>query len=163
MWKKIILLLGFTLAIFPAGAQKELSLDTLFGEYGQLRGSILINLGRDVLGERTRIERYKSLIVPVTSVSTKRIEEAVRRDFQRYGQYGNGIVIKEIHENGSLRNASYALGKEPASPVTEYILYARSRDKITLVYLCGRFDAGKLNDELDKLKDLFIKVYNKKL
>ncbi|MDR2385756.1 MAG: hypothetical protein LBD80_08905 [Tannerella sp.] len=163
MWKKIVLLFGFMLVISSAGAQKGLSVDTLFNDYGRSHGSVLINLGKDVLGEHTQIDRYKCLVINAETNLALRIEKAIRHDFVKRGCYGNGIIIKEIHKNGHLSNASYALGKDNISVVTEYILYSRNNDKITLVYLSGRFTSRQLNSELDKLKNLFIKVYNKQL
>jgi hypothetical protein len=149
--------------IASVNAQTGLSVDTLFNDCGRLQGSVLIDLAGDVLGSHTRIDRYKCLIIDTESVAVKRIENAVRRDFDSRAHYGNGVIIKEIRENGQLRNATYALGTDKASPVSEYILYSRHNDKITLVYLSGVFEAGQLNGELDKLKNLFIKINNKQI
>jgi hypothetical protein len=163
MWKRVILLCSLLLTVSSADAQTGLSIDTLFNGYGRQRGSVLIDLAKDVLDSHTRIERYKCLIINFKSDIALRMEEAVCRDFKNRGHYGNGVIIKEIRENGQLHNASYMLGKDASSSVAEYILYSCHKDKITLVYLNGHFGADRLNYELEKLKDLFIKVNDKKI
>jgi hypothetical protein len=163
MCKKIILLFSLLMAVASVNAQTELSVDTLFDDYERRQGSVLIDLTDDILCGHTRISRYKCLIMKSESDIMRRIEKAVRRDFISRGHYGNGVIIKEIRKNGQLRNASYALGNDGTSPITEYILYSCRDDKITLVYLTGAFTSEKLTGELDKLKNLFIKVNNKQI
>ncbi|MDR2139429.1 MAG: hypothetical protein LBP50_07770 [Tannerella sp.] len=161
MWKKIIILSGFMLVLSTGRAQQKLSVDTLFNEYGLLHGSVMITLGKDVLGNHTLIDEYKCLMMQAESEPAQRIETAIRRDYERRERSGKGTVIKEIRRNGHLRNASYALGKDRVSSVAEYILYSRHDNKITLVYLSGSFPAGQLDGELNKLKNLFIKINRK--
>jgi len=163
MWRKIILIIILPLAALSAGAQTGLSVDTIFGDYGKKQGSVMIDLAKDVLGEHTRIIRYKCLIINTEAVSAQRIGEAAVNDFTNHSRYGNGVIIKQIYENGLLRSATYSLGKEQPTDVNQYILYSRRNDKTTLVYLTGHFSPDRLNGELNKLKNLFIKVNNKQI
>jgi hypothetical protein len=53
--------------------------------------------------------------------------------------------------------------RRPSVRTREYLLFSVANDKITLIYLTGRFRPGDLNKELSKLKDLFIKANNKEI
>jgi len=163
MWKKTVFTISLTLAVIAASAQTGLCVDTLFSDYGRLRGSVLIDLAKDVLGDYTQINRYKCLIISESSVKAKQVEDAVKRDFGSRNRFGNGLVLKEIIKNGQVRTVYYLLGKDSGVSFNEYVLYSRRNDKITLVYLNGEFAADNLNEELEMLKNLFIKVNDKQI
>ncbi|MDR2627540.1 MAG: hypothetical protein LBC40_05865 [Dysgonamonadaceae bacterium] len=163
MCKKIILIANLLLFSLASTAQKGLSIDSIFNEYGKRQGAVLLDLGKDIFNGHSQIERYKCLIIKDQQDAATRINDAVKRDFKNHGHYGNGIIITEINDNGLLKKAFYALGCDATSRLTEYILYSRNKRKITLIYLNGRFKPHQLNMELEKLKDMFIKVNNKEI
>ncbi|MDR2146543.1 MAG: hypothetical protein LBE91_08825 [Tannerella sp.] len=156
-----ILFASFFLCVFSAGAQQGLSIDTIFSEYGRQKGSVLINLGKDVLAGNTKIERYKCLMTDVPPEVENRIAESVRRDFHREEQAGNTFMLKEIRQDGMVKTLYFAFGVQNPTAEREYILYNVKDGKITLIYMKGKFPVTDWKDELDKLKNLFIKLNNK--
>jgi hypothetical protein len=161
--KKFLFLVAFILSASWAGAQETLNIEKIFSEYGKREGSILIELAKDVLGDNTRISRYKSLIIPSDSIILEATAEAIRADFVKRGRYGNGVIINESKKNGKLQSATYLLGRDDNSSTHEYLLFANKSKKLTLIYIRGNFSYKKLDSELDKLKDLFIEVNNKRI
>jgi hypothetical protein len=161
--KQLLTIPLLLLCALNLSAQQGLSVDSIFNDYGKQHGSVLLNLGKDVLGGNSNIERYKCLIIKDKKEAATKIRQAVKDDYDRRSVYRNGIIFKEITENGTLRNASYCLGARPPVRTREYLLFSVANDKITLIYLTGRFRPGDLNKELSKLKDLFIKVNNKEI
>jgi hypothetical protein len=157
MLRKIIFLVGFLSACCFAHAQKGLSIDTIFNDYGKREGSILIELAKDVLGHHTKINRYKSLILPANSGVVDSIIEAIRIDSK------DGSILMESKKDGKIETGYYCLKKKDNSQDYEYILFTNKSKKMTLIYIKGNFPPNRLEDELDKLKDLFIKVNNKRI
>jgi hypothetical protein len=84
-------------------------------------------------------------------------------DFVKTGHYGNEVVLMESKKDGKVESATYALGKDSNSSAYEYILFTHKSKKMTLIYLKGNFSPEQLESELNKLKDLFIKVNNKRI
>jgi hypothetical protein len=152
-----IISIGFLLACFTANAQKNLNIETIFQDYGKQEGSILIELGKDILGEHTKINRYKSMIVPSDSVLFHTTLTAIQKDSE------GGNILMESLKNGKPETGYYCLKKKANTPDFEYILFTNKSKKITLIYLKGPFSPDQLEEELDKLKDLFIKVNNKRI
>lgn len=137
-------------------AQDHLKIKSIFDKYGKKEGSILVQLSSDILSQGSNITFYKSLIINQNTPIEREILEAVKTDI-------NGkIIVSEVKKNGKIESGSYYLGKN-SSPVSEFLLYKNKGGKITLVYLKGNFPSGHLDDELKKLKDLFIYVNNKRL
>ena len=138
-------------------AQKELNIDCIFSELGKLEGSILVELHKDVLGNHTHIHFYKSLTLTVNTDQIKSVEEAVTKDVK------TGRVIFQSAGNGKVETASYCLEKLTESPHYEYILFSVRSKKMTLMYIKGQFQPHHLDNELNKLKNLFITVNNKRI
>jgi hypothetical protein len=155
--KRIMLLTGFLLAYFTASAQKDLNIGAIFDAYGKQEGSILIELGKDVLGNHTQIKRYKSLIVPSDTAMVRAVEEAIANDTK------GGRILMEYRKNGAVEAVSYCLKQDEKTQEYEYILFSNKFRKMTLIYVRGNFPPEQLESELSKLKDLFIKVNNKKI
>jgi len=155
--RKIIFLVGFLSACGFVHAQKGLSIDTVFNDYGKQEGSILIELAKDVLGHHTKINRYKSLILPSNSGIVDSTLEAIRIDSK------DGSILMESKKDGKIETGYYCLKKKGNSPDYEYILFTNKSKKMTLIYIKGHFPPNRLEEELDKLKDLFIKVNNKRI
>ena len=158
---KNILFVFFLLSAFSVGAQQNLSIDTIFNEYGKQKGSVLINLGKDVLAENTKIERYKCLMISAPPEIEKKIAESVGRDFQREEEKENVLLLKEIQQDGAAKTLYFVFDTQNETAEREYILYNVKDDKITLIYMKGKFPVLEWKDELDKLKNLFIKLNNK--
>jgi hypothetical protein len=161
--KKGFFLLAFLLPALWVHAQEDLNIAKVFDDYGKQEGSILIELAKDVLGSHTKISKYKSLIMPSDSLKLDTTREAIKKDFIKNGQYGNEVILMESKKNGKVESATYALGNEGNSWAYEYILFTHKSQKITLIYIKGNFPPEQLERELDKLKDLFIKVNNKRI
>ncbi|MDR1527897.1 MAG: hypothetical protein LBS46_09570 [Dysgonamonadaceae bacterium] len=155
--KRMMLTMGFLLACFSAGAQTNLNIGAIFDEYGKQKGSILIELGKDVLGNHTNIKRYKSLIMPSDTATLRMTEEAMARDIK------DGRKLLESRKDGTLESASYCLTKDKKSPEYEYLLFSNQSNRMTLIYVKGNFAPNRLEDELYKLKNLFIKINNKQI
>jgi len=155
--KLIILSLGLLLTATSMQAQKGLSIDSVFNDYGKEEGSILIELARDVLGNRTRISKYKSLIRENDPDAYNVAIEAIEKDLE------DGLKLMESKKDGKIESGYYCLKKAPESNTYEYILFKYKSKKLTLVYVRGNFPPLELEKELSKLKDLFIKVNNKRI
>ncbi|MCC8144973.1 MAG: DUF6108 family protein [Bacteroidales bacterium] len=155
--KKIIAVIFLLLAAFSVSAQKGLNINAVFEEYGKQKGSILIELGKDVLDGHTRIDRYKSLIVPSDSEILETTQEAIRKDANK------GSILLESKKDGKIETAYYCLEKKENSDYYEYILFTNKSKKMTVIYVRGKFSPSHLEDELNKLKGLFIKVNNKRI
>ena len=154
---RLIFLFGFLLTSLFVSAQEDLNIETLFNDYGKKKGSILIELAKDVLGNHTKISHYKSLIFSPSQEVVKEVEGTILKDIE----YGNKLM--ESKKDGKLEAAYYCLGKEANASFYEYILYNNKSGKITLIYVKGEFPPERLEKELGKLKDLFIKVNNKRI
>jgi hypothetical protein len=153
--KQILFALGFLLASWSASAQKDLNINAVFDEYGKQQGSVLIELGKDVLGNHTRIRRYKSLIIPSDTAILRVAKAAVEVDC------AGGHTLIESRKDGVFESASYCLKKDSKSTQYEYILFSNRSRKMTLIYISGSFPPDKLEKELTRLKDLFIQIKNK--
>jgi hypothetical protein len=158
--KMIIWIMGFMLPVLPVNAQRILSIDTLFANYGKQKGSIMIELAKDVLDGHTQIERYKCLIADANPEIIRQVETALQSDFSEENRYAYQNVLKEIKEDGKIRTVYYVFVREKFSSVWEYILYTNKNKKFTLIYLKGDFPDALLDEELKKLKNLFIEINN---
>jgi hypothetical protein len=161
--KRFLLLLAFTLPSLIANAQEGLNIEKIFDDYGKQKGSTLIELAKDVLGNHTKISRYKSLIISADSAVLNRTREAINNDFISKQANTNRVVMMESKKDGKIESATYSLGKNENSSAYEYILFTYKARKMTLIYIRGNFPPEKLDSELQKLKDLFIKVNNKRI
>jgi hypothetical protein len=140
-----------------ANAQDGLHIEQIFNDYGKQEGSILIELAKDVLGHRTRINYYKSLINPAGTEIQTVVEKAVQADME-----GSNIIVVS-QANGKMETVCYNLKKPKGSTDYEYILFKNKSKKLTLIYLKGNFPPDQLDWELNELKNLFIKVNNKQI
>lgn len=149
-----------TLLLLPAimtHAQSDLNIEKIFNNYGKQEGSILIELGNDVLGGHTQINTYKSLITASDPKVIEVTEKALETDVER------GSKLLESIKDGKLETGYYFLRKNNDTYEHEYILFKNKSKKMTLIYLKGTFPPEQLEKELNKLKDLFIKVNNKRI
>ncbi|MDU1890658.1 MAG: hypothetical protein E6767_08210 [Dysgonomonas sp.] len=146
------------LLLFPilAYTQNNLRVNDVFEKYGKQEGSVLVQLSSDVLSQgNSRIVFYKSMITDTNSIKEQDVQRALKEDIK-----GN-LIISEIKKGGRIESGTYHLGKN--NNIHKYILYKNKSNKITLVYLEGKFPPEKLDYELKKLKDLFIYVNNKRI
>jgi hypothetical protein len=149
---------AFLLPYVFAGAQNDLHIDTVFQNHGKQKGAILIELAKDVLSGRTQINRYKSMILPADTGMVNVTVNAIRQDLK------GGEVLLENIKDGQIETGYYCLKRQNFSLEDyEYILFTHKSRKITLIYLKGKFPPSLLENELNKLKDLFIKVNNKRI
>ena len=166
MKRKYYLFLLFFLISSVAFSQNDLHINKIFEDYGKKEGSVLIELGKDILDNHTKINRYRSLLIVSDSVNVeiaKQIGQAIKSDFKANGSYGNGVILKEKFKDGILTEAIYSLGKPNNEKETEFIMFTYKSKQITLVYLKGKFEALQLKEELKSLEDLFIYVNKKRI
>jgi hypothetical protein len=155
--KKIISVFCFLLACFSANAQKNLSINNVFENYGKQNGSTLVELAKDVLKDHTKINNYKSMIVPFSAQIADACSKAIANDIE------NGSLMQESIKDGKTEAACYCLARKNDSSDYEYILFTCKNKKITLIYVKGNFEPNQLEQELNKLKKLFIKANNKQI
>ena len=153
---KIFLLAVFLLTYVFAGAQNNLNIETIFQDHGKQKGAVLIELAKDVLSGHTQISRYKSLILPSDTGVVNATINAIQKDLK------NGKILMENKKDGKIETGYYSLKRQNSTDY-EYILFTDKSQKMTLIYLKGTFPPDQLEDELNKLKDLFIKVNNKRI
>ncbi|GHT39531.1 hypothetical protein AGMMS49965_05810 [Bacteroidia bacterium] len=143
--KRFCLLLAFMLSSLAVSAQEGLNIDRIFNDYGRQKGSVLLVLAKDVLGEHSKISQYKSLIVAsADSAMLSNTCAAIGSDLG-----ADGTVMYSLR-----------MGK---STTYEYALLSYKAKKMTLIYIKGDFPPDELNAELKKLKNLFIRVNNKQI
>ncbi len=156
---KRILILSFLISLVTGNlmAQKDLQADKIFETYGKQKGAVLIELSTDILAGHTNMKVYKSLTIatddPLVAATTAAIENDIN----------GGSKLIETQKNGKIETGYYCLKKKEGSSMYEYILYKEKSKKITLIYIRGTFPPNKLESELNKLKDLFIYVNNKRV
>lgn len=155
-YKLLILLCFSQILCVSVMAQNNLRIIDIFDKYGKKEGSILLQLSTDILSPKTDITLYKSLMIDYTPVIESEIISAVKTDIEKK------IIISEVKKNGRIESGSYYLGNNN-SETNEFILYKKKENKITLVYMKGEFPSSRLEKQLEKLKDLFIYVNNKRL
>ncbi|MDH8701274.1 hypothetical protein M2138_000615 [Dysgonomonadaceae bacterium PH5-43] len=155
--RKIVVLIIISLSSVSLCAQNDLNINSIFEEYGKQKGSILIELGKDVLGKHTKISRYKSLIMSLDKDAVKLTQEAILKDVEK------GTIVVESQKDGNIETAYYYLPKKKDSDYYEYILYSNKSKKMTLIYLRGKFPPRDLEKEFNKLKNLLITVNNKQI
>lgn len=145
------------MAALPALAQNHLKIKDVFDRYGKQEGAVLVQLSTDILSQGSRMTLYKSLVINNNDRKAAEIIEAVKADT-------NGKpIMTEVKKDGKIDSGTYYLGTNKATKESEFILYKRNSNKITLVYIKGKFPSGELDKELKKLKDLFIYVNNKRI
>jgi hypothetical protein len=136
---------------FSGYAQKGLKINEVFETIGKEKGT-LIQLGPDVLSPRTNISVYKSLRIKADTSILKKVEEALAEDTM----WAEGILFSDKKDGNKIRH--YGLKKNTDASYNEYILFQLNKGYISLVYIKGDFPSNDLKKELDKLKDLFIKL-----
>jgi hypothetical protein len=157
MTKKIIFALCLLAACGSAGAQNGRHIDAIFDEYGKQQGAVLIELAKDVLGRHSRIDRYKSLAIPINPDIVRLTLTAIRADLK------DGKILMESQKDGITETGYYHLPRTGNLQEYEYILFSSKSRKMTLIYIRGDFPPARLELELDKLKDLFIRINNKQI
>lgn len=153
--KALILFSLFQLVLLGASAQNHLKIKEIFDRYGKQEGAVLVQLSSDVLSQGSNLTFYKSLILDTQPTREQDVQNALSQDIR------NGQIVSEVKKGGKVESGTYLVGV--SGKTSEFILYKYKSGKITLVYLKGNFRPNQLNDELKKLKDLFIYVNNKRL
>lgn len=154
--KKIFPSAIFLLTFVTVSAQNNLNIETVFQDHGKQKGAVFIELAKDVLSGHTQISRYKSLILPSDTGVVNATVNAIQKDLK------NGKILMENKKDGKTETGYYCLKRQDSTDY-EYILFTDKSPKMTLIYLKGAFPPDQLEDELNKLKDLFIKVNNKRI
>ena len=150
----VLLILGFL--FFPKlQAQEHLHIKQAYDKYGKEQGAVFVQLSKDILSQgNTRIRFYKSMIIREDSEKASLILELIRAD--QTEEYN----LKEVFSGKKVETLICQVKTEKISG-NEYILYKNNKGKISLVYIRGDFPPSELDRELNKLKNLFIKVKKK--
>lgn len=155
--KQILLIVFMCFICLNALAQGGLHVESIFNEYGKIEGSIMIELNEDVLSWHTGIKKYKSLSFEADEATESKVLEAYFKDVDL------GTCINHSKKDGKHLMMTFCLKKSDDSSQNKYLLYKNKDNVITLIYIRGYFPPRKLEKEMNKLKDLFIKVNNKRL
>lgn len=146
-------LLLISLFSFSGFAQKDLKVNEIFETIGKQKGT-LIKLGSDVLKPNTNIDQYVSLRIKADKNVSAIVDNALAEDTK----WAEGLLNSSDKLNKSeTRHYKLAPLNDNSLP-NEYILFQQSKGYISLVYLKGNFPSKDLRKELDKLKDLFLKM-----
>ena len=158
--KKISVLFMFSLLFLPKlQAQEHLQIKKAYDKYAKEKGSVFVQLSKDILSQGdTKINFYKSMVIE---------ENRERRDLILDLMEADRTVMADLSEqsfNGKVTSLIYRIAKEKEKEdgENEYVLYKNIKGKISLVYIWGEFPMNELEQELNKLKDLFIYVKKKK-
>lgn len=154
MKHKTYILLCLLLFSLSGVAQNHLNIKNIFEKYGKQEGSVLVQLASDVLSQGSNITLYKSLVMDYSTQKEQDILHYLKKDITS--------IISEVKKSGKTESGTYLVGTGDGR-TNEYILYKNKSNKITIVYLKGNFPPKKLDSELNKLKNLFIYVNNKRL
>lgn len=154
MKHKIFILICLLQITLSGAAQDHLDIKNIFDKYGKQEGSVLVQLASDVLSQGSNITLYKSLVMDYSIQKEQDVLSYLKQDITS--------IISEVKKNGKTESGTYLVGSGKEKTY-EYILYKNKYNKITIVYLKGNFPPKKLDSELNKLKDLFIYVNNKRL
>ncbi|MDR3061892.1 MAG: hypothetical protein LBU57_07245 [Dysgonamonadaceae bacterium] len=138
-------------------AQTNLEVDKIFETYGKQKGAILIELSTDILAGHTQMKLYKSLTIVSNDPLIAATTTAIKNDIE------GGMKLIETLKNGNTETGYYCLKRKEGASMYEYILYKEKSKKMTLIYIQGHFSPQQLEKELNKLKDLFIYVNNKRI
>ncbi len=157
MKQKMIVLLLFLFIGGTMMAQTNLQIDKVFETYGKQKGAVLIELSTDVLADHTKMKLYRSLIIPSSDPMIAAAAAAIENDII------DGSKLVETQKNGRTETGYYVLKRKDNSGIYEYILYKEKSKKMTLIYIRGTFPPQQLENELTKLKDLFIYVNDKRI
>jgi len=139
---------------------QTVAVDSVFEEYGRRKGSAMVSLGKDVLDGHTKIERYKCLIINFDQEIYTAVTDAVLRDFSNQKPDRTAAKIMEVKENGRYKNF-YFVVKKNGSSHREYVLFKHNNKQITLIYMKGKIPESEYDDELKKLKELFVELKKK--
>lgn len=133
-------------------AQEGLHINDIFENIGKQKGT-LIRLGTRVLSPQTNIVLYQSLQIKADTEILEAIECALAKDTE-----AAKILLSSDQNETESKTIHYELPQNPRTVFREYILFNYNKGHVSLVYLKGDFPPGKLREELNKLKDLFIKL-----
>jgi hypothetical protein len=151
----IVLFLSFSGFII---AQDGLESNRIFEKYGKEKGSTLVQLSSDVLSQGSKITFYKSLVFYITDEIEDEILTALEKDID------NGRIISETRKNGKIYILTLSVSTLNSEiKENEYMLFKMKSGKVTLVYLKGEFKPDELDNQLNRLKDLFIYVNNQRI
>ncbi len=135
-------------------AQQEKKVKDIFDTYGKQDGVVMVQLASDILQPKTRISYYRSLVANKTNDKLK-ADVLLLLANKALAKH----MVSEVKKNGEVVNAVCAIPLDGNKNDYEYILFD-NRAKTTFVYMRGNFHPDKLNDELKKLKELFLYINN---
>ena len=154
--KKICILILSILLLPKLQAQEHLQIKTAYDKYAKEKGAVFVQLAKDILSQgNTKISFYKSMVIDESQEKSNLLLALI--DTDRTEEYD----INKSSSKGKITTLILQI-KSGKVEGNEYILYRNTKEKISLVYIRGHFPPDELDHELDKLKDLFIYIKEKK-
>lgn len=155
--KKIISLLFFLWFSAFAFSQQQAEIKAVFSKYEKQKGTIAVQLSRDVLSQGCNLHLYKSL--SFADIDNEEKNNIIQELLVSKKQYS---AISEVIQNGKIQSGSYSLGKSQQNK-NMYLLIKSSNRKLNIVYIEGDVAPNQLEKELKKFKNLFVYSNNKKI
>lgn len=155
---KILILLFFSITCLGLQAQEATDIPSLLDKYGKQKGSVLVQLSKDVLAKGCELTLYKSLTIDkITNEKQTEIMTAVLPVIEKDWEQ-----LAEVRKGGSVRSGTYHI-EAPNNQGAQYLLVKNDDNKLSIVYIKGNIPSDKLGKELKKLRNLFIYVNDKKI
>lgn len=155
--KKIILILLCALSSLSAYSQQQDKVTDVLNKYGKQKGSVLVQLSKDVLSKGSNMTLYKSLIID--KIEPEKQQEILDELSPHLNRWQN---LSEVKKQGIIESGSYHISKAD-NIGNQFLLIKNNKEQLTIIYLQGDFEADQLQKELKKLKDLFIYINNKRI
>lgn len=159
MIKKIILLIIVTIACsLHIIGQNQVNIKAVFDKYGKQHGTVYVQLSHDILSQGSNLSLYKSMMIQ----NVEKIQEQQTLT-ELLAERESWKVMSEITKSGTIESGIYHLGKDNTKKLNTYLLIKNKNKAMTILYIEGSFPPQRLDEELKKLKDLFIYVNNNKV
>lgn len=154
--KIILSLLCILLSLSVYGQQQDKVTDVL-SKHGKQKGSVLVQLSKDVLSKGSNLSLYKSLIID--NIEQERREEILDELLPHLNRWEN---LSEVRKQGIIESGTYYISRADDKG-NQFLLIKNSKQQLTIIYIKGNFGVDQLQEELKKLKDLFIYINNKRI
>lgn len=154
--KTIILVLLCTLLAIPTYSQQQNNIIQTLDHYGKQKGSVLVQLSKDVLSKGSNLSLYKSLTIKGEEQRQLLLNE-LSPILDVHWQN-----IMEVKKEGRIESATYCIST-PNNKDTQFVLIKENKKQLVVIYIKADIAADELQQELKKLKNLFIYIDNKKI
>lgn len=154
--KTIIFVLLCTLLAIPTYSQQQNKIIQTLDHYGKQKGSVLVQLSKDILSKGSKITFYKSLTVTGGS-QRQSILNALHKPLET--DWKNLIMLKK---EGKIETATYYINSFN-NKGTHFLLIKENDKQLVVIYMRADISPSELQQELKKLKNLIIYIDDKKI